>query len=96
MKFLRLAPLVGMIFLAHGAIGAEAVAPAAGVLGTAAATAATAAKLPNSGLDLSAFEPKVRAQDDLFRAANGTWLNTASIPADKSAYGVFEQLADKS
>ncbi|WP_156421998.1 M13 family metallopeptidase [Paucibacter sp. KCTC 42545] len=96
MKFLRLAPLVGMIFLAHGAIGAEAVAPAAGVLGTAAATSAAAAKAPNSGLDLSAFEPKVRAQDDLFRAANGTWLNTASIPADKSAYGAFEQLADKS
>ena len=29
---------------------------------------------PISGLDLANFDPKVRPQDDLYRAANGRWL----------------------
>ena len=49
-----------------------------------------------AGLDLSGFDPDVRFQDDLFRAANGRWLQTTEIPADKSRYGAFSQLADLS
>ncbi|BBH17338.1 putative zinc metalloprotease [Nocardioides baekrokdamisoli] len=43
------------------------------------------------GMDLS-----VRPQDDLFGHVNGTWLATAEIPADKSAWGPFAMLADQS
>ncbi|HSV40103.1 MAG TPA: M13-type metalloendopeptidase [Nocardioidaceae bacterium] len=43
------------------------------------------------GMDLS-----VRPQDDLFGHVNGTWLATVEIPADKSAWGPFAQLADHS
>ncbi len=49
---------------------------------------------PASGLDLPGFDPGVRVQDDLFRAANGRWLEATEIPADKSRYGSFMQLSD--
>ncbi|WP_067281413.1 M13 family metallopeptidase [Mitsuaria sp. 7] len=51
---------------------------------------------PQSGLDLKGYDKTVRPQDDLFRAANGHWLSTTEIPADKSSYGAFHQLADLS
>jgi putative endopeptidase len=34
-----------------------------------------------SGLLLPGFDRQVRAQDDLFRFANGEWLRTTEIPA---------------
>ncbi len=60
-----------------------------------AAGVAAAAPL-NSGLDLAGFDPASRAQDDLFRAANGRWVDTTEIPADKADFGTFIQLRDKS
>ncbi len=48
------------------------------------------------GIDASSFDHSVRLQDDLFRHVNGTWLNTAEIPADKAIYGSFHMLADDS
>ena len=57
---------------------------------------ASLAAAPTSGLDLAGFDPKVRVQDDLFRAANGNWLGTTEIPADKAEYGTFIQLRDLS
>jgi putative endopeptidase len=41
-------------------------------------------------------DPKVRAQDDLFRAVNGGWLDAAKIPGDKKAYGTFMILREQS
>ncbi|MFY7866421.1 M13 family metallopeptidase [Roseateles sp.] len=49
-----------------------------------------------SGLDASGFDPAVRAQDDLFRAVNGTWLKRYDLPADKARFGSFIQLRDLS
>lgn len=51
---------------------------------------------PGSGLDLCGFDPGVRFQDDLFRAANGRWLEATEIPADKPRYGIGENIADVS
>ena len=48
------------------------------------------------GLDQPDFDPSVRFQDDLFRAANGGWLARAEIPSDKSRYGAFSELGDLS
>ncbi len=50
----------------------------------------------NSGLDLAGLDIRVRPQDDLFRFANGTWLATTEIPADKSSWGSFNILQEKS
>jgi predicted metalloendopeptidase len=47
------------------------------------------------GIDVQHMDPEVRPQDDLYRFVNGSWLNTAEIPADKSDYGAFTELADR-
>jgi putative endopeptidase len=47
-----------------------------------------------SGIDLSALDPDVRPQDDLFRHVNGRWLATHEIPADRSMDGAFRALHD--
>ena len=49
-----------------------------------------------SGIDLTAADKAVRPQDDLFRHVNGAWLARTDIPADKSSYGAFDRLFDKS
>ena len=36
----------------------------------------------------------VRVQDDLFGHVNGTWLETAEIPGDRSSWGPFVMLAE--
>ncbi len=48
------------------------------------------------GIDLSAMDRSVRPQDDLFRYVNGTWLSTVEIPGDKSRYGSFDVLRERS
>ncbi|MDO4900304.1 M13 family metallopeptidase [Actinomyces sp.] len=42
----------------------------------------------------AAADTSVRPQDDLFRHANGTWLATTTIPADRPATGSFLVLRD--
>ncbi|MBV6727924.1 peptidase M13 [Nocardioides daeguensis] len=37
----------------------------------------------------------IRPQDDLFGHVNGTWLTESEIPADRSSWGPFVQLADQ-
>ena len=53
-------------------------------------------KTSAGGLDLAGFDPSVRVQDDLFGAANGTWIRTTKMPADKAEYGSFIALRDLS
>jgi predicted metalloendopeptidase len=48
-----------------------------------------------SGIELSALDKSVRPQDDFFRYVNGAWLDRTPIPADRSSYGSFEALYDK-
>ena len=45
-----------------------------------------------SGIDQSHFDKSVRPQDDLYRFANGTWLSTTEIPADRSNCGITYEL----
>lgn len=48
-----------------------------------------------SGIDLTAVNKEVRAQDDFFEYVNGTWLENTEIPADKSRYSMFSVLNDR-
>lgn len=47
-----------------------------------------------AGIDISDLSTTVRAQDDLYRYANGPWLDRTEIPADKAIYGAFHALWD--
>jgi putative endopeptidase len=51
---------------------------------------------PSPGIDASSLSQQTRAQDDLFRHVNGTWLDKTEIPEDKAIYGSFHMLADAS
>ncbi len=77
---------------ALAACGKKEQPPAADVAPVAAV--APAPKPVVSGIDKSHFDTATRAQDDLFRAVNGKWLDTFQIPADKSNYGSFTKLDD--
>lgn len=48
-----------------------------------------------SGVDLSAIDETARAQDDFFQYANGSWLANTEIPADKSRFGMFNVVHDR-
>ncbi len=48
------------------------------------------------GIDTEAMDREVRPQDDLFRYVNGHWLETTPIPADRSRYGSFDLLRERS
>jgi len=47
-----------------------------------------------SGIDRSNMDLSVRPQDDFYRYVNGTWLETAEIPADRTTTGVFRDLRE--
>jgi putative endopeptidase len=89
----RAATLAASIALAFAAAASLAAGPAAPA--TLASPTPGGAALA-SGLEKSGMDPSVRPQDDLFRSMNGQWLKTTAIPADKSDWGTFTQLEDRS
>ncbi|MFN3609017.1 MAG: M13 family metallopeptidase [Hyphomonas sp.] len=48
------------------------------------------------GIDTSAFKAGIRPGDDFNTYANGTWIKTIEIPPDRSRYGNFDLLREKS
>jgi len=72
--------------------------------GTAPAPAATPAEPPKaqapaapvSGIDLAGMDTSVAPGDDFNAFANGTWLKTTEIPADRASTGVFYSVFEKS
>ena len=47
-----------------------------------------------SGIDLAGMDRTVAPGDDFFAFANGTWLKTTEIPADRSSWGVGGELTE--
>ena len=45
-----------------------------------------------SGIRKELFDTSVRPQDDLYTFANGAWLKTHQIPADRSNDGITYEL----
>ena len=61
-----------------------------------AASFAGSASAQTLGVDTTNFDRSVRPQDDFFRYVNGGWLKRTQIPSDRSSYGSFVQLRDRS
>lgn len=53
-------------------------------------------ELGTFGIDLSQQDRSVNPGDDFFRFANGTWLDTYELPADRNRHGMFDALGDRS
>lgn len=49
-----------------------------------------------SGIDTSGMDTSVKAGDDMFRFTNGHWVDSHTIPDDKSRWGTFNVLAENS
>src|SRR6266853_856897 len=58
----------------------------------ASAPAGTDAK--STGLDLAGVDKAVAPGDDFFAYANGSWMKSTEIPADRSTWGSGEMLAE--
>ncbi|KAA1155447.1 M13 family peptidase [Pseudoalteromonas sp. FUC4] len=54
------------------------------------------AELGNFGVDLTARNEAVKPGDDFFMYASGTWYDNYEMPADKTRYGAFSGLAERS
>ena len=50
----------------------------------------------SAGLDLAAMDKRFAAGDDFFCHVNGLWYNNFEMPEDKTRYGSFTLLRDKS
>lgn len=48
------------------------------------------------GINLETMDRNVHPGDNFYRYMNGTWLDTFEMPADRSRYGSFSLLAEKS
>ena len=58
--------------------------------------AAAKPELGTFGIDMDAKNIEVKAGDDFFMHTNGTWYDNYVMPADKTRYGAFTKLAERS
>ncbi|WP_192022193.1 M13 family metallopeptidase [Shewanella sp. WPAGA9] len=56
----------------------------------------THAELGDFGIDLTARNEAVKPGDDFFMYASGTWYDNFEMPADKTRYGAFTALGERS
>jgi putative endopeptidase len=83
--------LVAVAALARLASAATAPQPPA-----AAGAAPAHAQIGAFGLDLTGGDPRIRPGDDFERYANGRWDDTTQIPPDRSSWGSFPILRERS
>src|ERR1035437_2603213 len=48
-----------------------------------------------SGITVANIDKSVDPKDDFYQFANGTWLKTAKIPGNESAWGIFNEIIDR-
>jgi putative endopeptidase len=58
--------------------------------------AESAAELGSFGIELDARDESVKPGDNFFLYAGGTWYNNFEMPSDKTRYGAFDKLAERS
>ena len=64
----------------------------AGALSNATAQTAPAAPPARAGIDRTLMDPAVKPQDDFFRYANGRWLQSTPMPADRAYIGGLDDI----
>ena len=98
-RFLLRTLLASAVVFAAGC-GERTAEPVATATPTPAATptpvAAPTPAFGTFGLDEPGMDKSVAPGDDFFAYANGTWLKGFEIPADRSRYGMFTLLVEKS
>lgn len=54
------------------------------------------AELGSFGVELDARDESIKPGDDFFKYAGGTWYDNFEMPSDKTRYGAFDKLAERS
>jgi putative endopeptidase len=54
------------------------------------------AELGSFGVELDARDESIKPGDDFFKYAGGTWYKNFVMPSDKTRYGAFDKLAERS
>ncbi|MEA3015358.1 MAG: putative endopeptidase [Sphingomonadales bacterium] len=80
-------PLIALL------LAASALAGPVGCAGVAPPAASSQAAQLSSGIDLAGMDRTVDPGDDFYAYANGNWMRTTEIPADRAATGAFLQAA---
>ncbi len=55
----------------------------------------TSAQQKSQGIDLTLMDKNIKPSDDFFKFVNGTWLKNTEIPADKTRWGSFDELRQR-
>ncbi|HRP12011.1 MAG TPA: hypothetical protein PLK37_13340 [Terricaulis sp.] len=88
-----------MVQMTRRAMGASTVALLAGCASANTAAPAGPARPPAAlgsfGVDLAGRDLSATPGDDFQRYANGAWLDTTEIPADRTRWGTFDILRDR-
>ena len=87
-------PTIGLVLALSGCQPSTEPVQSA-VMEPAAEPAVESASSLASGIDSAGFDNATRPQDDFYQYVNGTWLRETEIPADKSNFGSFNLVADK-
>jgi predicted metalloendopeptidase len=92
--FRRIAPYLLLSTAACATGAAPSLAPR-GAAATPSAATPSSAPPSGAGLDLAGIDRSVTPGDDYFAFANGTWLKTTEIPADRSTWGAGAIVAER-
>lgn len=57
---------------------------------------AAAPEIGTFGFDSAGMDTSVKPGDNFYQYAGGTWIRNTPLPADKSSYGMFTRLSDRS
>ena len=90
-----LALALGAALSLGGCGGDKAPAEAGNTTPAPAAAAPARAQLGSFGFDVSGMDRSVAAGDNFFDFANGQWVQRTEIPADRSSFGSFNVIYEK-
>ncbi|MEM8798512.1 MAG: M13-type metalloendopeptidase [Pseudomonadota bacterium] len=94
LRILLATTLLGALGACASGYGASNETPS--VASAVAAEPALKPELGEFGIELDTIDTSIRPQDDFYQFVNGKWLVNFEIPADRSNYGSFTKLAERS
>lgn len=65
------------------------------ILGLSVSQAQTTPTKKEPGINVNYMDKTIKPANDFFRYVNGTWLNTTEIPSDRTRWGSFDELRQR-
>ena len=65
------------------------------ILGLSVSQAQTTSTEKEPGINVNYMDKTIKPANDFFRYVNGTWLNTTEIPSDRTRWGSFDELRQR-